>query len=651
MSALAPDLFDRRFQDFVEVGRARLRSLAPDWTDHNAHDPGITLMELLAWSAEAQLYSLARVRRDERVAYAALLGLDPSGTHGASGLIWPDPGDPDAPAAMLAHTRSIPVDATVAVIGSDSPTFRPAAKLLWVPGAIEKLALRTVSGLVTDFTAVNARGGPPFLPFGERPRRRDVLSLTFRCRDEAGLFGARRQDVKGARWAMGVRSAPSAGAGTAPSIGTMDPKQLGTSPLEATLVDGETRVPIPIVQDSTQGLLQTGVLLLDLDGLGGSPASFTIELRAPRGLATPPRLLRIEPNVVPVLQGQTVTSELQIATGFPDWSFVLGLPGLRFDAGEEPIQSLGVGEPEGLISWTRVDRLADAGPQQRVYELDALTGRVTFGNGVNGRIPPAGAQVLVTYAVSDAAAGNVARNRRWHVTGFPGAFGINLDPVAGGTGPRDWNGQRREARRRSRDDHALISAADIVAGAKSLPMLEVARAWIVAPGSKMPRTGIVRLVAMRTRVTDQEPAEMPETGRWLEAIGRGLVRRMPLGTRLTVAAPSYAEFSIRATVEVDAGRDPNVVKESIEAQLRKRLRLVPGGDGALPREPGVPVSRGDVVAWIRLVDGVSRVASLELVPGDGKPTDKVDVSPGGLPRNVPTRNSITVTRSAERRVT
>ncbi|MGH8237126.1 MAG: putative baseplate assembly protein, partial [Steroidobacteraceae bacterium] len=75
MRRLAPDFFDRRFDDLLEAGRSRLPSLAPRWTDYNAHDPGITLMELLAWVSEAQLYSLARMRRDERAAYAALLGL------------------------------------------------------------------------------------------------------------------------------------------------------------------------------------------------------------------------------------------------------------------------------------------------------------------------------------------------------------------------------------------------------------------------------------------------------------------------------------------------------------------------------------------------------------------------------------------------
>jgi len=648
VSTLAPNLFNRRFQDFVEVGRARLRSLAPDWTDHNAHDPGITLMELLAWTAEAQLYSLARLRRDERLAYAALLGLKPSGTQGASGVLWRDGTDPSAPAATLAHTQIIPTDAAINVLGADNPTFRPTDRLLWVPGAIGRLALQTAAGLMIDFTVINDRGGPAFFPFGAQPGRRDVLSMTFRTRDEAGLFGVRRQDAKRARWAIGIRTAPLL---SAPTTGTADvpaSTRPRPSPLEATFVSGDDRVPIAIVRDSSIGLLQTGILLLDLDNVSNSPTVFTIELRAPDGFARAPRLLRLEPNVVPILQGQTITSELQIATGFPDWSFELGVPGLRFDAGAEPIRSLGVGEPDGLKTWTGCDRLSDAGPQERVYELDALSGRVVFGNGVNGRIPPAAAQVLVTYDVCDGADGNVARNRSWHVTGFPGAFGVNLDPIAGGADPRDWNGQRREARRRSRDDHALVSSDDIVAAATSLSLLEVARAWVVAPDSKTPRTGVVKLVAMRSRATESEPAQIPETRRWLDTIRRRLVRRMPLGTRLSVVAPRYVEFSIRATVEVSAGRDPKKVGTEIETQLHKRLLLVPAADGTVAREAGVPVSRRDVVAWIRRVDGVSRVVLVQLVLRNGTTTDEVQVLPSGMPRYIASPKSITVTRSGQR---
>jgi predicted phage baseplate assembly protein len=102
MTRLAPDLFDRRYDDLVELGRAQLPALAPEWTDHNAHDPGITLLELLAWVTEAQLYSVAHTRRDERRAYATLMGIVPHGTRPGRGLLWRDHEDPGSPAAQFA---------------------------------------------------------------------------------------------------------------------------------------------------------------------------------------------------------------------------------------------------------------------------------------------------------------------------------------------------------------------------------------------------------------------------------------------------------------------------------------------------------------------------------------------------------------------
>src|SRR5215510_4107479 len=133
MTQLSPNLFTRRYADFLEIGRARLHALAPTWTDYNAHDPGITLMELLAWVAEAQLYSLSRMRRDERTAYAALLGLAPAGTQGASGLIWPDGLDPNSPASTYVKTVALSEDTVINLIDNESPTFRPLRALLWAP--------------------------------------------------------------------------------------------------------------------------------------------------------------------------------------------------------------------------------------------------------------------------------------------------------------------------------------------------------------------------------------------------------------------------------------------------------------------------------------------------------------------------------------
>lgn len=41
----------------------------PDWTDHNVHDPGVTMLELLAWSVAGLSFGLGvytRLRRRRR---------------------------------------------------------------------------------------------------------------------------------------------------------------------------------------------------------------------------------------------------------------------------------------------------------------------------------------------------------------------------------------------------------------------------------------------------------------------------------------------------------------------------------------------------------------------------------------------------------
>lgn len=629
MKRLAPNLFDRRFSDLMEMGRARLPGLAPEWTDHNAHDPGITLMELLAWVTEAQLYALGRMRRDERAAYAALFGLAARGTEPARGLLWPDRLDPRAPGASFSHSVVVQADAVINMLDADTPTFRPAAKLLWVAGRMERLAARLADGRTIDYTAVNARGAPAFEPFGASAGRNDVLLIDFTCRSDDGLFPPRRADAQGALWPIGIRAdapltggAPDPGAPFAPAAAPQ------ASPLAVTLVTLDERIPLRIASDSSAGMLRTGVLLLDLSALKDSPRRFTLELRAPQGFERAPRLLRIEPNVLPIVQGQVVADEVHVASGEPDWTFQLDVPGLRFAPFEPPLR-IELRDPDsGSRSAWRPAALADSGPLDAVYAFDAATQRVSFGNGVNGRIPPEGATMVATYAVSDGEQGDAAANHRWRVGGFAGAFGVNPDAVGGGAAPTGWIAERREARRRAREDHALVSADDIVAAALALPLLEVGRAWVLPAAEEAPRTGVVTLVAMRARTPDEAGGGTAETARWLEGIRRRLAPRIPLATRLVVAAPRYVDFSVRATIEVAAGRDPATVLADVERALAQRLALT----GSTARHPGVPLTRRDLMAWIRVVEGVRRVAVLRLLQAGGAEVEQIVVPRNGLPR-------------------
>src|SRR5262245_2801467 len=70
-----PDLDTRRWNDLVEEGRALIPRYARQWTDHNVHDPGITLIELFAWLTEQDIYRIDRVPDRHRRKFLALVGV------------------------------------------------------------------------------------------------------------------------------------------------------------------------------------------------------------------------------------------------------------------------------------------------------------------------------------------------------------------------------------------------------------------------------------------------------------------------------------------------------------------------------------------------------------------------------------------------
>lgn len=56
-----PNLDDLRWQDLMEEGRSLIPACAPEWTNHNPSDPGITIVELFAYFSERLMYQLNRI--------------------------------------------------------------------------------------------------------------------------------------------------------------------------------------------------------------------------------------------------------------------------------------------------------------------------------------------------------------------------------------------------------------------------------------------------------------------------------------------------------------------------------------------------------------------------------------------------------------
>jgi len=68
-----PNLDDLSWDDLLEEGRALIPASAPEWTNHNPSDPGITLMELFAYFSEKLMYRLNRISDQNVEEYLRLI--------------------------------------------------------------------------------------------------------------------------------------------------------------------------------------------------------------------------------------------------------------------------------------------------------------------------------------------------------------------------------------------------------------------------------------------------------------------------------------------------------------------------------------------------------------------------------------------------
>ena len=84
MSLNVPVLDDRTYADLVQEGMQLIPQYAPEWTDHNASDPGITLLELFAYLTEMYLYRVDRSSEASKPQYLDLM-LGGAAARGASG--------------------------------------------------------------------------------------------------------------------------------------------------------------------------------------------------------------------------------------------------------------------------------------------------------------------------------------------------------------------------------------------------------------------------------------------------------------------------------------------------------------------------------------------------------------------------------------
>jgi hypothetical protein len=100
MTVPTPILDDRSYDQILAELTARIPVYTQEWTDHGPSDPGITLLELLAYLGESLLYRFNQIPDQTRLWLLHLLQVPPYPPRRATGLVAFDPtqatGDPPA---------------------------------------------------------------------------------------------------------------------------------------------------------------------------------------------------------------------------------------------------------------------------------------------------------------------------------------------------------------------------------------------------------------------------------------------------------------------------------------------------------------------------------------------------------------------------
>jgi len=384
------------FDELTEFARSLIPRFSPQWTDHNIHDPGMTLLDLLCWLVDQQIYELGFVSDRHILAFGALLGVHPQLALPSRGLIWPLH---TAPPSGVGPQINYQLEHGAKVSSAEAPDLEFALRRgLFVSSARPVTPRPSANGAI--YPAQHDRKEPVVIDRAGKP-----LTLSF------DRLLVTPEDNPTAPLSLGVELDAS--------VTLDDPR---SEPLGALVLDylidapGETWRRLSIINDETQALNTNGVILFDVPPAPpGMPPDTPSMLRIvidSRLNPLSPRLRNIALNVLPVAQIEQVASAPFAApsNGLPDQVYELDMTGL--------LNESDIDISVNADRWERIDSLEFAVPSDKCYELRRDQNAIVFGNGINGAIPPVGGQInYADFVVTAGTTGNVTAGFKWTVTG------------------------------------------------------------------------------------------------------------------------------------------------------------------------------------------------------------------------------------------
>ena len=358
----------------------------------------------------------------------------------------------------------------------------------------------------------------------------------------------------------------------------------------------------------------------------------------------PPRIDTVLTNTVPATHGLTSREEFPLRVGAaipqmeiehlppdrredlrPDRSN--GLPYQAFQLKHAPVLQhsliLDVKLPGGPWQrWQEVQDFDHSGPDDPHYLLNLDEGIITFGDGINGRIPPVGPRRIkaVQYRAGGGEVGNVQAETIIQIRhpAVPEATVINRLAATGGTEAESLNENEPQERARKglKERFRTVTSGDFEKLALATPGVRVARAKVMPlyhpqlAGLDIP--GVVSVVVVPHRLEDAGEAPPRPSDGLLKTVQTYLDPRRLATTDLHVISPIFIVVTVDAALRVEPRLRIQKVLAAVQKTLKNYLDPLKGGDEEKGWPFGRAVYESDIYERIESVEGVRCVDGLSL---------------------------------------
>lgn len=615
----ARNLDDQTYEEIVKAAEGRLPWLCPVWTDHNSHDPGITILELMAWYKEMQQYHMNQFTPALREKLLKLAGitLRPASPARCAVELGAD-GPARLAGERLTTQEGIPFELVQAI-----PPQRPAIARIQVVLDQRRMDV----GELLENRRVT------FQPFMEEDGRLSRLCIGFSQLGEGDLrlwfdvaaptgvprtpFASPGQVPRLIRWTCEgaerttlvedqTHALSISGYVTLRPEGTWSADDDGLHWLVLTLEDPgcEEQVRLcglsvghwPALQQETwskshffQAPAQTDwtVCLPHALARDGDLAVFVhtgerwTQTALWQAAATQDgRILQVDTseasqngtdNVLVIALDAARSGQLLFdAKGLPGETFPLDLEG-RTALADTFTLLCDTLDRDGQIRptlWRCVDDLYACGPRDRVFTYDPVRESITFGDGEHGALlcRGQGAVLVASLSLTYGAGGNIPDGTSLT---FQNDYTVVRSSAAHGGAAKETVLQA-QARLLKELSHTrkCVSRDDYERLARETPGLRVAGVRALPGYDPEEPTGISRLPTVTVVVVPAGAGDRPMPDRrFLSAVQAQMDRVRPIGTQVKVVPPVYVEIHMDITLRGGADGVEAVLKEQLSAWL------------------------------------------------------------------------------------